>query len=98
MLDNASVHKAKKLNGIRKRYWFLFVPPYRPQFNMIETIFFHQKRKFRQLNSLREMALEDAFHQSVISTSSEQLCQAYLTFLRYARDRAKNIQNLSNYL
>ena len=48
-MDNASIHKAKKLKGLYSKINVLFAPPYSPFLNPIEEVFCWVKHYVRKL-------------------------------------------------
>ena len=77
LLDNASFHKAKALK-VPKNTYLLFLPPYAPELNPAEKVWWRLKRElknrlFKTLEDLQQ-ALTRAIQKLVTTQQIQQLC------------------------
>lgn len=81
ILDNASIHDKKELARLAKEAGceIIFLPPYSPQYNKIETLWANLKNALRNLMTNYELKFREAFDSLIIKYSSfEQETSKYL--------------------
>lgn len=77
LLDNAAFHKTKSLN-IPENMHLLFLPPYAPELNPAEKVWWRLKREmknrcFKTLEDLQQ-AMSEAIEKTVTTPQIQQLC------------------------
>jgi len=67
ILDNAPTHRAASLKELRNSVYFLFLPPYRPDLNLIERVFSLWKIAIKQkLYNNNNSDLEQVAHDAAL--------------------------------
>ena len=90
VLDNVAFHKNAGGSFQQKGYDVLYSPPYSPEFNPIENLFFKIKNMYRSLLVMGKHSVEECIHTAIQTISFHDIVNTFHHVDKVCSDRIKN--------